>query len=386
MPIRLEDIAQRLGISVTTVSLALKGHPRITEKRREQVLRVARSMGYRPNLLARALATGRAGIVGLIVSDNTDPFYAELIRAVEERAAEAAMSVILCNTSRNPQREGAAVRMLLSRKVDGIILSPVETPGGRDEEDRYLRALAREGFPLVIITRSVRDPDFHAVSVDNVGLARRAVEYLLSRGHRRIGYLGSEVRTHPDGERLRGYREALREAGVSFHPGLVERCAPSLAGGYEGARRFLSRAERPTALFAFNDVIALGALRALRDGGVSVPGKMSVLGCDDIEAARYSAVSLSTMRIPKFEMGARAAGIILDSMRTPAAERHHVVLEAELVERESTGDAPVETAETVADGTAGPDIENGNKDRSCGAATRSEEGGSRPYTNEQGGD
>jgi DNA-binding LacI/PurR family transcriptional regulator len=386
VPIRLEDIAQRLGISVTTVSLALKGHPRITEKRREQVLRVARSMGYRPNLLARALATGRAGIVGLIVSDNTDPFYAELIRAVEEHVAEAAMSVILCNTSRDPNREGAAVRMLLSRKVDGIILSPVQTPGGEDDEDRYLRALAREGFPLVIITRSVRDPDFHAVSVDNVGLGRRAVEYLLGRGHRRIGYLGSEVRTHPDGERIRGYRDALREANVSFHPGLVERCAPSMEGGYLGTRRMLSRGERPTAIFAFNDVIALGALRALRDKGVNVPGDMSVLGCDDIEAAPYSAVSLSTMRIPKYEMGARAADIILNSMRTPTTDRHQVVLEATLVERESTGDPP-RTVDSAADLEAGhTETEKESKDHSRGTANGGNEARTRSTTSEKGGD
>jgi len=340
VPIRLEDIAQRLGISVTTVSLALKGHPRITEKRREQVLRVARSMGYRPNLLARALATGRAGIVGLIVSDNTDPFYAEVVRAVEDRVTETAMSVILCNTSRDPKREGAAVRMLLSRKVDGIIISPVRTPGDRDEEDRYLRALAQEGFPLVIITRSVRDPDFHAVSVDNVGLAERAVEHLMSLGHRRIVYLGSEVRTHPDGERMRGYREALRRAGIPFDPSLVERCAPSLEGGHAGATRFLARGGDATAVFAFNDVIALGAVRALREHGAEIPADVSVLGCDDIEAARYSAVSLSTMRIPKYEMGARAADIILQSIRAPSAERVHLVLEAELVQRESTGRAP----------------------------------------------
>ena len=336
MGARLRDIAQKLGISVTTVSLALKGHPRITEKRRQQVLRVARKMGYQPNLLARALATGRAGIIGLIISDNSNPFYAEVIQGVEDVASSAGMSVILANTYREPKREGAALRTLLSRKVDGVILSPVRTPGHQLEDDRYLRALAKEGFPLIIITRSVDDPDFHAVSVDNVDLALAGVRHLVNRGHRQICYLGSESRTHPDAERLRGYQRALEESGIGVPEKRVLRCAPNLEGGYQGARRLFETGRGFTAVFTFNDAMAIGAMRYFREQGLSIPGDLAILGCDDIEMSRYSLVSLSTMRIPKYEMGCQAAEAILGIIRGEFIQRVKIILKAELVEREST--------------------------------------------------
>jgi len=335
----IKQVAARAGVSIKTVSRVINGSVYVSEAARRRVARAIAQLNYRPNALARGLVTGRSRSIGLVIADIANPFFPPMVRAIEDAAAARGYNVILCDTDEDADRERGAISVLLERKVDGLILSASRVP------EAFLRQLAVDRVPLVVVNRVVRHPRIAAVLVDSVAGGRLATEHLLAMGHRRIAYLAGPCASFSNRSRLRGYRQALARAGLPFDPDLVAGGATSLAAGREAMRVLLGLDRPPTAVFAFDDLMALGALEELRRRGLRVPGDVAIVGFDDIDLAAFVDPPLTTVAQPKVEMGRLAATRLLDMVEgKSSAARRIVTLAPQLVVRHSCGAKPGQAA------------------------------------------
>jgi DNA-binding LacI/PurR family transcriptional regulator len=337
---RLADVATRAGVSVKTVSNVVNGYAHVSADTRARVDAAIAELDYRPNLAARHLRSGRSGIVALALPELDFPYFAELARHVVEAARQRGWTVLIDQTDGERERERLAMESFGTRLIDGVILSPLAT-GPRD------LAARRATTPMVLLGERVYDgPDDH-VSIDNVAAARLAVEHLVGHGRRRIAAVGTQAMRSAGTARLRaaGYREALRDAGLSVVPELMIPAA-SYHGEHGAAAvdPLLALPEPPDAIFCFNDLLALGALRRLHEKGVRVPDDVAVVGIDDIEDGRYSVPSLTTVRPDKQRIAELAVRLLADRLEAPEAEAHRSPRELDapfdLVVRESTGGWP----------------------------------------------
>ena len=325
------DVAARAGVSQSTVSLVLSGNPRarIGEATRERVLEAARELGYRPNLLARGLVQRRSFALGIVVSDLDNPFFTEVVSGAERVAAEADYGVLLGDAREIPAAEH--VMRLAERQVDGVIVAGVGLEALPEE--------TRQGLNLVLVD----EPSglLPGVASDAQAAGRKAAEHLLELGHRRLGFLGPASPAHTFRMRERGWIQALREAECPIPSEYLVRTSATVSGGQAGMRRLLATEPRPTGVFCANDLVALGALKACAQAGVRVPEDISIVGCDDIEMARYVTPELTTILVPARGLGARAARLLLltlDGRETGALTGK--ALGVELVIRETTARRP----------------------------------------------
>ncbi len=316
----MKDVAERSGVSVTTVSHVVNGTRYVSEEVRLRVERVMEEIGYRPNVLARGLRRGEATLLGLVVPDATNPYFAEIARAVADACSERGYAVIVCNSDGRRDREKEAVEVLAANRVGGIFLVNV----GVTERDAALF----EGLdiPMVMLDREIPGIAVDSIQIDNAHGGRQATEHLLALGHRRIACIAGPSQVSPSADRVTGYRQALEALGVAFDPGLVERGDFTPSSGYDCARSLMAREKRPTAIFACNDLMAFGAITALAESGLSVPDDVSVVGFDDIALAAYFNPSLTTVAQPRLEMGRAAAKILLERMRDGTLPRRRPVL------------------------------------------------------------
>jgi LacI family transcriptional regulator len=323
----LADISRRAGVSIATASRVLNGssHP-VSDSTRERVLTAAEELGYRPSELARALVKRTSRIVGVIVGDIVDPYFAEIARGVEDVAARAGHLTMVCNAERRPAAELAHLGVLRDYHAAGVVFAG---SGYEDEADTAalrgaVEALQSGGSAVVALAS--RDFNCPSVLVDNRGAARDATEHLLSLGHRRIAFVQGPPGLHTSAHRQEGFEAAMREAGAE--PVVVP-------GGFEyeagdAAASALLRGDLPEAILAVNDEVAIGLLTGLRRGGVDVPGDVSVAGIDDTRPARL--VDLTSVSLPLHELGSRAARLILEG-----GTGEDVVLPHRLVPRGTTG-------------------------------------------------
>jgi DNA-binding LacI/PurR family transcriptional regulator len=267
----------------------------------------------------------------LVVTTIADPFVAEIVRGVEEQATDFGYSLFLCQSSAQPQREVAAVRALHENRVAGVIVTSSRVG------ERYVPLLEQMKVPIVLINNEHAGQYVGFVAMDDVRGGCRATEYLLGLGHRRIAYVSGWPEAKSSRDRLRGYGEALQSRGLAIDSSLICAGTGRMEGGYEAMQELLRRRPRPTAVFCYNDITAIGALRALHEAGVRVPEQVSVIGFDDIALAAYAAPPLTTVAQPKYEMGQLAMRMLLDliSRRGPV---QNVVLQGELVVRGSCGE------------------------------------------------
>ncbi|MDR7481977.1 MAG: LacI family DNA-binding transcriptional regulator [Armatimonadota bacterium] len=326
----IHDVARRAGVSPATVSRVLNnsGHP-VSPRARARVERTARTLGYVPNRLARSLLTRETAAIGLLVPDVSNPYYAVVLRGIEDAASQAGRAVILCNTDRRQDKQQVYLRTLLERRVDGLIVA------GGTVTAADLR-LVRGLVPMVAIGR--HQVPLPTVRVDNVAAGETAARHLLALGHRRIACLAGPAASRTVRDRTTGVARALRAAGVALADQDVVATDFTGPGGYAAARRLLQRASPPSALIAFSDQVAIGALRALHDLGVAVPARVSVVAFDDTPLAAFVIPSLTAISVPMYDLGRRAAALLLALLAgQPAAS---VVLPTQLHVRESTGPAP----------------------------------------------
>lgn len=307
MAARLKDVAAAAGVSIRTVSNVVNGHPHVKPAVRERVQAAIGELGYQPNMAARQLRQGRTGMIALAVPDLSVPYFAELAGHVLRASSAKGFTLLLEQTEGQRERETELAQGPHAQVVDGLILSPLSS----DPED--LPSGARSA-PLVLLGERIVDGRFDHVAIDNVAAAKLATKHLLKAGRRRVAAVGVRPgeTTSMAGLRLRGYYAALEEAGVATDESLLVATRWfDRQDGYAATQQLLASGARPDALFCFTDLLALGALRALHDAGLSVPGDVAVVGIDDVEEGRFSVPSLTSISPDKAQIAEQAVDLLV---------------------------------------------------------------------------
>jgi len=329
--VTMRDVAREAGVSVNTVSRALAGKPDVSPETRARVLKVAERLGYQPNRLARGLRSNKTFTIGVIVTDIANPFFAELVKGVEEVARQNGYSIILEDTSEDPEKEARAIQVMLSERVDGLLLTPVQS------KKEVVEKVLKSKVPLVLMGRYFSDLEAPYVVSDDVRGAILATEHLIDLGHRNIAHVAGPLHISSAQDRLSGYKQALREHGIPAREEVILTGAVTLRDGYEAGKELLKLKTLPTAVFAYSDLVAIGLMQALMEEGVKIPEDISLVGYDDIEFSAYTKVPLTTVRIPKRALGQKAVRMLLVSLRDGALpDKCGKKLQVELIIRSST--------------------------------------------------
>lgn len=338
MALTLKQLSQMAGVHPSTVARVLNGDPRqrVSAEVRERIVTLAREHHYEPNRVARSLRTKRSSVIGTLIPDIANPFFAILFRGIEDTLGERDFSVILANTDDDPAREARGLAMLRGRQVDGVILATVR------RSDPAVRELAAANFPFMMVNRHTDPIPANAVVPDDYGGAMAATEHLVALGHRRIAHIAGSQDVSTGYMRRRGYVDALQRHGVAADPRLLAEGSYREAGGYEAMRALLALDDPPTAVFAVNDLAAAGALRAMRDAGLRVPEDISLVGFNDLSSVTRTSPPLTTVRLPLRDMGVMAAQRLLALLLGEPMPREPQVVPVTLVPRESTGPARAE--------------------------------------------
>ena len=331
MSVKLEDIAKETGFSISTVSRVLSNstYP-VSEPIREKVLRVAETMGYEPNIAARSLRTDRTNTIGIIVDDLLSPFTPPIVRGIQDYLHEHGFLSLIVNSDWDPDQEQAAIKTLLSRPVDGIIFVEYSHLTTSD-------TLERSNKPHVFVHRLFGSPIKNSVVPDDYYGASLATEHLIALGHHHIGYINGPENWHTCRARLRGYQETLAGHGLPFEAALVQPGDWEIASGYAAAQNLLKLSERPTAIFAANDVMALGAIYAIQDSGLAVPQDVAVVGYDNRNFTNTVRPRITTVSMPVIEMGGVAAELLLKQLAEGRKEDEEIKVKGQLIIRETCG-------------------------------------------------
>jgi DNA-binding LacI/PurR family transcriptional regulator len=325
----IKDVATRAGVSVASVSRVLNESKPVGESTRVRVLAAAEALHYSIDQRARALRRRKSGTLGLIVSDVANPYFPEVIRAIESVAYHSGHDLFLCNSDEDPDRERFYIRAMIAQRIGGIIIVPVTFTSAS------LGLALRNDIPIVCLDRRVNDVQLDSVLVDNFAGGALAADALVDRGHRRIGAIVA-TRTTPGNDRLRGFEQRLAERNVPLDARLVRDGEYKQSGGYAAARSMFDLPNRPTGLFVANHPMTLGALHAARDCNLRVPRELSLVAFDDTSWATFLDPPLTTISQPTLELGTAAAELLIDRVeeRYVGAARS-VVLQPQLMDRAS---------------------------------------------------
>lgn len=326
--VTIDDVARAAGVSKQTVSRAINNKGDISPKTRARILALINEMGYRPNRMAQAMNTSRSHMVGLVVPDITNPFFPEIVRAVQDAAMENGYTTLVCNTENSSEIE--VMNELMTHGIDGLITFTHRA------KDATVKAFANRFGPMLIINREVDHPNVTSLMVDNVEGAELAVEHLVKLGHKKIGMLTTELESTSNTRRVQGYHQGLNKAGLPDDPELLVQADPTLAGGYSAAQTLIGHRPDVTAIFAYNDLMAVGALRACRELGVMVPQDISVIGFDDIQIASMVTPTLSSIRVDKYQIGKLAFERIFSLIQDSTGTIETIKVRPKLMVREST--------------------------------------------------
>lgn len=329
---KVKDIAREADVSTATVSRVLNNKTNVSPELRARVLAAVRQLGYEPNVLARSLRVRQTLTIGTLVSDITNPFFAEVVRGIEDSAHQQGFSLILCNSEEDPEKERNYLRLLRSKRVDGIIFS-VSGPDHRD----VLRTI-ESGIPVVFADRRHDAVSADAVLTRNAEGARQAVLHLAWHGYRRIAIIAGPTALTTGAERLAGYRQAIEEAGLPFHEELIKVSDFSLEGGRRAASELLQLDSPPDAIFASNNLMTTGALQVLNEQGIRIPQQVGVIGFDDMPWAALLTPPLTVVAQPAYELGVAAANLLFQRLGSGSqGEAVELRLETKLIRRGSCG-------------------------------------------------
>lgn len=333
MSATIKDVARLAGVSISTASIALSGKGPVSPKTQQRVLEAAKKLRYRPNALARSLATSQSQTVGLILPDIRDPYFHDIASGVESVAWERGYTLLFANTNRQLKKERASIETFRSQRVDGIVIAG----SGREDEFGDLTETEND-VPIVVLGR--HHAPLPSVRVDNVAAGRIATEHLLESGRRRIACIGGPEELTTSVDRLTGFNEALRRFGMPLDFAYMTQADFTPEGGRRAMLELLSRlkerqAPLPDAVFVANDQMALGALQALRAEGIRVPDEIAVIGVGDIPMATYVEPPLTTVSLPLRDMGMKAMHLLFELMEGGDPPQEPVILPVELVRRAS---------------------------------------------------
>mgnify|MGYP001184718856 CR=1 FL=1 len=324
--VTIKDVAEAAGVGVSTASRALNNRRDVSEKTRRHVLAVAERLGYVPNSLARGLLLGKTKTIGVVVSSILNPFYAAVVAGIENRLSANDYKTLLFNSDEDPEQELAAVKMLMEQRVDGVILAPVAA------ESVTVEHLVDAGIPFVLVARTASHPMADYVVCDDFAIGHLATKALIDKGHKRILMVNS-VGNSSAKLRWEGYRAALEEAGIPYDERLVRPVSP-----FEPVENAVSEALdeglKPTAIFSFCDYMALGIMKVLRERRIRIPQDMALISCDNLDFTALLDPPLTTIHIPKYEIGVEAAEALLAKIEGDEERRERVVAPS-LIERGS---------------------------------------------------
>lgn len=334
----LKDVAALAGVHPGTASRAMNAdtRPLVNEETARRVLAAADELGYRPNPIARGLKTSRSYTVGVLIPDLTNPLFPRIVRGIQDKLEAAGYTPLIANTDNDPDRERADIEAMLARQVDGLITATAH------RVDDLALEIAGSQLPVVLVNRRLEAGTRPSVVADDRLGIKLAVDHLVGLGHRRIAHLAGPQDLSTGYLRLQGFREALAEAGLEYEPDLV--LAASAFIESEGQRlcnELLDRELEVTAILAANDLMALGCYDAFVARGIKCPQQLSVVGYNDMPFAAWFDPPLTTVHLPQYEIGSRAAELLLEQLRDPAAEPIQVLLEPSLAVRGSTAAPPV---------------------------------------------
>ncbi|MFT5914286.1 MAG: LacI family transcriptional regulator [Flammeovirgaceae bacterium] len=335
--VTIKDIAAELGISPSTVSRALKDHPDISNATKKAVKELAEKWDYEPNSIALSLRSQKSNIIGVIVPQLVHHFFSTVISGIEDVAYSAGYNVMICQSNEKSEREVANIKALVSSRAEGLIVS-----FSKETEDfSHFQKLQKRGIPLVFFDRISEEMDTHSVIVDDFGGAFKATEHLIQMGRKRIAHLGGPDNLMISQNRSDGYVEALEQNKMKVDKSLIVSCEADesqLEAGSTGMKKLLSLKKVPDAVFANNDMVAIGAMRAIKEAGLTVPKDIAVIGYSDWPIASLMTPPLSSVAQPGYEMGKVAAEILINQIKNPGEEfdLDSKILETEVIAREST--------------------------------------------------
>ncbi|MCC6393000.1 MAG: LacI family DNA-binding transcriptional regulator [Bryobacterales bacterium] len=302
----IRDIAASLGVSVMTVSRAIRNHPEINEKTKARILARAAELNYRPNPWARSLVTNRSNVIGLVIPDIAHAFFSEITSGVQEIAAAGGYNVFLCKSDRDPRIERAQIESLLDTRVHGLIIAPQQP----ESSPQFLQELLKHKIKFVLIDRDFPKVKCFSLTAGDEEVGRLAASHLIGLGHRRIAHVRG-AKTSSARRRMAGFLEVLRANGLECRPEWIAEGRFSFDASREVVSALFRRPSRPTAIFAASDLTAFGAVAALRDMGLAVPGDVSVVGAGNIEGNQHPDPFLTTVEWDSREMGREAARVLL---------------------------------------------------------------------------
>jgi LacI family transcriptional regulator len=321
----IRDVAKLARVSPITVSRVINDIGPVNGQTRVRVLEAIDTLNYVPNQQARSLRSRRTHTLALLITDMTNPFWTTVARGVEDKAAENNFSVILCNTDEDATKEQRYVKVVLEKRVDGVIAAPTSS------ESTHFRQLGEQRIPLVLLDRRVRGLEIDIVLCENIGTSRDLVSSLIGQGHRRIAVISGPEQISTADERIEGYRQALQNAGLPIDPALIRRGPFTQATGQAHTHELLALSDPPTAIFACNNFIAYGTLITLNEHGVCMPEQMKLATFDEIPLLSLVAPSLTVAVQPAYEMGVVATELLIDQIRGAKREPREVVLQPTII-------------------------------------------------------
>jgi len=322
-------VAEKAGVSVNTASRAINNKSDINEETKKKVLKIAQELGYVRNATAVALRTRKTRTIGVVIADNRNPFYAEVLNGMEAAAREKNYHIILANTQRDYKKEEEAINLLLTKRVDGLLITPVQ------DRDDDIKNLIDANIPFVIVGRDFENIEVDAVYNDEVKGGFLATEYLINKGHKRIALVDGFLYKSPARGRLEGYKKALKKYGIPLDGDLLSVGDIDVKDGYERTKQLLEKELNFTAIFAYNDMMAFGAMQAIKEKGLRIPEDIGLVGYDDIPFSSLISPALTTIRLQKQDLGVESVKLLFSRMNGNRKKAKKIMLDVELIIRET---------------------------------------------------
>lgn len=329
----IRTVAERANVSIATVSRTINGVPTVNAKMAKRVWEAIRELNYFPNTQARALVSGRSGILGLIVSEITNPFFPELIQGFEDVAVESGYEILVSSTNYDPKRMSLCIRRMLERKVEGVAVMTFGI------EEPLLEQLAERNIPMVFVDVAPDRPGISILKIDYHHGIRQGVQHLAALGHRKVAFITGPDRLHSAQSRLTAFSTSLNECGIPINPAWIVAGDHTLEGGVSAMDKLLAGSQRPTAVMCSNDMTAIGVLHKVYRAGLRVPDDLSIIGFDDIHMARVTIPPLTSIQMSRLELARAAVNALRAQVEGTPAQREYMI-DTQLVVRESTGYPP----------------------------------------------
>jgi LacI family transcriptional regulator len=326
----IKDVAERAGVSMSTVSHVVNNTRYVSEELRGRVLTAMQELGYRPNSLARSLRRNRSLAIGVVAPDSSNPFFADIARGIEDACFDLGYTITVCSTDENVEKERVYLNSLIDRQIDGVVLIVARA------QSQNVRVLLEHGIPTVVVDRDMPNLNVDSVLIDNYRGGYSVGEHLAAMGYQRPACIAGPYYSIPIQDRVRGYRDALRDHRIDLPDDLVEGGDFQYEGGRQAFERLCTRHPEIDSLFACTDRLAVGAMRAATEHGYVIPDQFGIVGFDNIDLAAYTTPSLTTVSQPKYQMGQQAAALLLRRLEQPDTPITSIRLGTRLEMREST--------------------------------------------------